>query len=251
MTNREVVSKLQQLGYSITYVERNDGSIRVERIVSPRGKVKYDKSTSKNPSGGNNKARQIVGEKLTEKQIKQRKKVNTKKSKAAKAEHKKERAQKRKEKQKAAKKKKEALSKSIEKDLKKAQKKLKEAGLDKLLTKKRVRKFKAKEGLRRAKRAIKNIVQHEMGYAYSQSVADLIEYLKVNFSEDGSLYNAAGTNAVIKALKPFAEGRKLLRDKIVADIYDIYYDVKKYCENEGGIPPLQGSAMALDLIKNN
>jgi len=237
MTNREVASNLEAKGYGLDFVERKDGSIRIRKIVSPSGEVLFN--GSKNPSEGNKVARKLAGAKLSKKQKEQRTKANKKKTTTAKKKAKKE------AKKKAVRKKKEKLSKSVEKALKKAQRQLNKAGKKGILNKKRVRKHKARTDARHTKKAIENIVQHEMGYAYAQSVADLIEFLKVNFSQD------EGTGAVIKALTPFAKGRKLLQDHIVADIYDIYYDVGKYLRNEGGIPPKQGAEMSLSLINNN
>lgn len=234
MTNKEVAQALVTRGYDINSVTRTDGSIRITRIISPSGQVEY--SGAKGSSAGNNLARKILGKKakLSRKQTAQRTIENKKRSQKAK---------------KSAKKraKKEKLSDATEKALRKAQRKLAKAGKKGELTKKRVKKHRARTGKsqRDIKKTIENIMQHELGYAYADSVADLIEYLTVNF------FNEDGTQAVIKALKPFASGRKLLQDHIVADIYDIYYEVGKYLSGEGGIPPRQASEQSLLLIKNN
>ena len=62
MTNREVVAELRKKGFKVTFRARKDGSIRIKSIEG----VKFSGSE------GNNRARKIIGQELSERKKQQR-----------------------------------------------------------------------------------------------------------------------------------------------------------------------------------
>lgn len=190
MTIRDIIKELEEIGYSVSYYERKDGGVRITRINGER----YSGST------GNQKARTIVGAKLSEAQIKSLAKLKTPKGKGS-----------------YNKRRKASLDEETKKEIKKLQYLYRKAG--KKEGKPTIRNYRyvlKKYGKKEADRLLSQSERRILGWAYVENVDALIIRIKSDLDKRKS-------SGMKKALKRIKELREVFLERWISEVYELVY----------------------------
>lgn len=189
MTTRQLVSTLQQKGYSVKYTVRKDGGIRITNIDG----VRYTGSI------GNTVARNLIGTKLSERRAKQLEKITKQGNKPTRT-----------------------LSDIETKELRKTQRLLRKLGKG-TTTKKSFLEFRQKEGSARALQSLKNIQRWAKGIAYEGQAYALAErlYKGASLSDNPEKWRAMADKVI-----RLAKNEKLTNDQVV-EIYNTMYRIEE------------------------
>ena len=204
ITLRQVVTQLVQAGHQVTYTPRNDGSIRITSIDG----VYYKGSQ------GNNRARAMVGVKLSSRRTKQLERIKTKKGKWG---HKRTIP----------------LPADLQKELERVQKVWRELKTKKdgTITTKNIRYTWKQYGKKEAFRRLMEAERYARGYANTGEVKAIIKYI-----EDAMMSKIPqeDMDIMIEFESIIARNISTFREIWVVPTYDLLYDYNKYLNNEGG-----------------
>ena len=205
MTIRQVIKLMQSVGYDVSFYVRKDGGVRITKI----------NGTSFTGSKGNIRAREIVGEKLSEARSRQLKKLETPKGKGS-----------------YNKRRKKKLSTSVEKEIARLQRlrrqRIKKTGEDiGMVSKRNYRWVLEHYGKKEADRLLREAELYLRGIAYTENINALIGRLKSDADKISKEEKALVQEIIDKLESMKGSLTEKALSKIVDDVGALYRWEKK------------------------
>ena len=221
MTLRQIIEELRKEGHHVEYVENKPPKSKKTGKRSTKGQIRITKidnvKYAPNKSLGNKRARELKGERLSEKQTKQISQAREKAFQKIRSKN--------------------ALPEDIERDIKRIQRKIrasekrkaKEQGKDTIekskstlrLKTKSVRRKLEQEGYEATKRSLRNIERYWEGYANESSIQALREMIRQLIMYNKSTYDIKKLEKCLNILNDIEDrlGEYALQDILMA-VYD-------------------------------
>ena len=221
MTLRQIIEQLRKEGHHVEYIENKPPKSKKTGKRSTKGQIRITKidgvKFAPNKSLGNRKARELKGERLSEKQVSQMREARTRATQKLRGKN--------------------PLPQDIEKDIKRIQRKIrasekkkaKEQGKDEIekskstlrIKTKSVREKLRKDGYEATKRSLRNIERYWEGYANESSIQALREMIRQLIMYNKSTYDIKKLEKCLNILNDIEDrlGEYALQDILMA-VYD-------------------------------
>ena len=193
MTIREIIKVMKDVGYNVSFYVRKDGGIRITKIDGQRF----------TGSKGNVRAREITGERLSERRTKQLEKIAPTPSMKGKGTYNKRRKTK--------------LDKDTEKEIARLQRKYRREGTKGQPTKRNYRWVMEHYGKKEADRLLKQADLYIRGLAYSENIDALIGRLA---SDKSKIKNESEKSLIDIIIKKLENMKGVLKETTLSEILE-------------------------------
>lgn len=197
MTLRQIILELQRTGHRVQYQERKGGGVEITMIDNIKYKARK----------GNERARDIVGESLTQYQKLHLRNIRTKKgqwgNKPTKI--------------------KTPIPKNLLTDIRRIQRKQRQAGLTERVTRKNVRYNLENYGIEETQRLLGQAERYAMGIAYNENIGWLVQRLEI----DNQKLHSSDLQDVINVLKNIYNNETPVKESALNRLIQVEYELEK------------------------